>query len=101
MFVHHVFFWLREPDNRADLDRLVEGLNALSKVPMIRMHHIGVPAETRRDVIDSGYSVSWLTLFDDAEGQDTYQTHPIHLEFVETCSSLWSKVVVYDSTDRG
>jgi hypothetical protein len=64
------------------------------------MHHIGVPASTRRDVIDSGYSVSWLTLFDDAEGQDTYQTHPIHLEFVETCSSLWEKVVVYDSKDR-
>ncbi|MDH4059117.1 MAG: Dabb family protein, partial [Cyclobacteriaceae bacterium] len=34
---------------------------------------------------------------DDVGGQDTYQTHPIHLKFIEECSSLWSKVIVYDS----
>jgi hypothetical protein len=101
MFVHHVFFWLRNPDSKSDLDRLVEGLQALSKVSTIRMHHIGLPADTRRDVIDSGYSVSWLTLFDDAQGQDVYQTDPIHLEFVEKCSPLWNRVVVYDSVEKG
>ncbi|MEC7471585.1 MAG: Dabb family protein, partial [Pseudomonadota bacterium] len=26
-----------------------------------------------------------------------YQTHPLHVKFVEQCSHLWSKVVVYDS----
>ncbi|HEU0111987.1 MAG TPA: Dabb family protein, partial [Flavisolibacter sp.] len=32
----------------------------------------------------------------DLEGQKTYQDHPIHKKFVEDCSHLWEKVVVYD-----
>jgi hypothetical protein len=31
--------------------------------------------------------------------RDSYQTDPIHLKFVEECSMLWKKVVVYDSVD--
>ena len=99
MFVHHVFFWLANPTSKSDLDRLIEGLKTLSGIPAIRMHHIGMPAATDRDVIDRSYSVSWLTVFEDAEGQDAYQKDPIHLAFVESCSQLWSRVLVYDSVD--
>ena len=38
-------------------------------------------------------------IFDDVSGQETYQEHPIHKKFVERCSHLWSRVVVYDSID--
>src|SRR5688572_21067493 len=99
MFIHHVYFWLKNPGNKDDRARLVEGLKKLSKVSTIRMHHIGQPAATNRDVIDTTYAISWLVLFDDKAGQDSYQTDPIHLKFVEECSSLWSKVIVYDSID--
>jgi hypothetical protein len=99
IFVHHVYFWLKNPDSKADKDKLVEGLQKLSKVKTIKMFHIGQPATTNRDVIDRSYAISWLVLFDNKANQDSYQTDPIHLKFVEECSSLWTKVVVYDSED--
>ena len=99
IFVHHVYFWLNDPTNEADKATLLKGLKKLKKVPNIKKSHIGVPAATNRDVIDRSYSVSWLCLFNTAEDQEIYQTHPIHLKFVETCKQTWSKVVVYDSVD--
>ncbi len=101
IFVHHVYFWLKNPDSKADKAKLVEGLQKLSKVKTIKMFHIGQPAATNRDVIDRTYAISWLVLFDNKANQDSYQTDPIHLKFVEECSGLWSKVVVYDSEDAG
>jgi hypothetical protein len=96
-FIHHVYFWLKNPENINDLNKLIEGLNKLSAVTTISNFHIGKPASTKREVIDSSYSVSWLLLFNNKEDQDSYQTDPVHLKFVEQCSHLWSKVVVYDT----
>ena len=98
--VHHVFFWLKNPDSREDLNKLLEGLRTLEKIESVRKIHIGVPASTaKRDVVDSSYSASELIFFDDVAGQDAYQVHPIHKKFVEQCSYLWQKVIVYDSMD--
>ena len=97
MFIHHVYFWLKNPDSKDDKAKLLEGLRKLSKVKTIKMFHIGEPASTNRDVIDRTYAASWLAMFDNQGAQDSYQTDPIHLKFVEDCSSLWSKVIVYDS----
>ena len=99
LFVHHVYFWLDNPDSSEDLKKLLEGLQKLSKVKTIKMFHIGKPAGTNRDVIDGSYSVSWLLLFENRAKQDSYQTDPIHLKFIDECKHLWKKVVVYDSID--
>ncbi|HEY0680079.1 MAG TPA: Dabb family protein [Chitinophagaceae bacterium] len=99
LFVHHVYFWLKNPGNETDLKKLAEGLVKLTKIKTIKMYHIGKPADTDRGVIDTSYSLSWLTIFENKAGQDSYQTDPIHLKFVEECAGLWSKVVVYDSVD--
>lgn len=96
-FIHHVYFWLKNPESINDRNQLIEGLYKLSAVTTIKGFHIGKPASTKRDVIDSSYSVSWLLIFNNKEDQDSYQTDPIHLKFVEECSHLWSKVVVYDT----
>jgi hypothetical protein len=98
-FVHHVFFWLENPGSKEDRDLLIAGLKKLSVAGTIRQFHIGQPAGTNRDVIETSYAVSWLLLFDTAADQDAYQNDPIHLQFVKECSSLWSKVVVYDSVN--
>lgn len=98
--VHHVFFWLKNPNSKEDLEKLIEGVNSLKKIESLRMVKIGLPAATiKRDVIDDSYSLSLLTFFDDVKGHDIYQDHPIHTHFVTTYSPLWNKVVVYDSTD--
>lgn len=99
VFVHHVYFWLKKAGSAEDTDKLVAGLKKLSAVKTIRQFHIGKPAATSREVIDGSYAVSWLVLFDNKADQDSYQADPIHLKFVEECSSLWQKVVVYDSVD--
>ena len=99
MFIHHVYFWLKNSGNKEDKAKLIDGLKKLSKVKTIKNFYIGQAAPTRREVIDSSYDVSWLLFFDNAADQDSYQTDPIHLKFVEECSSLWTKVTVYDSVD--
>ena len=99
VFIHHVFFWLKNPGNKIDRDKLVEGLTKLSKVTTIKNFHIGKPANTSRGVIDTSYDISWYNEFASDEDQASYQTDPIHLKFVEDCSHLWQKVVVYDSVD--
>ncbi|HEY6899684.1 MAG TPA: Dabb family protein [Puia sp.] len=96
-FVHHVFFWLKNPDSKEDRAALVAGLQKLTRLDFLKEYHIGIPAATNRGVIDSSYAVSWLLVFASAADEEKYQTHPMHLEFVRECSSLWNKVVVYDS----
>lgn len=100
MLAHHVYFWLKNPGSKEDLKKLLDGIKTLEKIETVRGFHVGVPASTeKRDVVDNSYSASELILFDDVKGQDVYQTHPIHVKFVENCSSLWTKVIVYDSMD--
>jgi hypothetical protein len=99
IFIHHVFFWLKNPDSREDELALVAGLKKLSSVETIRSFHIGKPANTNRDVIERTYSVSWMLVFDNLEDEESYQPHPVHKQFIQDCSHLWKKVVVYDSVD--
>lgn len=97
--MHKVFFWLKNPESTEDRDKLIAGLKTLAAIETVRGIHIGVPASTeKREVVDNSYQVSELLMFDDVAGQDAYQVHPIHKKFVDDCSHLWSKVVVYDST---
>jgi hypothetical protein len=98
-FIHHVYFWLKNAGSKEDRAKLVEGLQKLSKVTTIKAFHIGQPADTNRDVIERTYAISWCLIFDSAADQESYQTDPIHLKFVEECAHLWSKVIVYDSVD--
>lgn len=97
LFIHHVYFWLAFPEKQEDHAALLAGLKALSKVPFIQQFHIGIPASTNRDVIDTSYQFSWLAVFPDKATQDAYQTDPIHLQFVADCKHLWKEVKVLDS----
>jgi len=99
IFIHHVFFWVKDSNSKDDLAALVNGLKKLSAAKTIRQYHIGVPATTNRSVIDNSYSVSWCLIFDNKDDEESYQVDPIHLNFVKECSHLWNKVVVYDSVD--
>ena len=98
--VHHVFFWLKNPGSKEDLRKLLAGLETLRKIETVKSMHIGVPAETEpRPVVDASYSASELMFFDSVEDQKVYQDHSIHRKFIDDCSELWERVVVYDSTD--
>jgi hypothetical protein len=96
--IHHVFFWLKNPQSKEDLAKLLAGLRTLTKIESVRGAHFGVPASTeKREVVDNSYSASEVLFFDDAAGQKIYQDHAIHQKFVADCSHLWERVVVYDA----
>jgi hypothetical protein len=96
--VHHVFFWLKNPQSKEDLAKLLAGLRSLAAIETVRGVHFGVPASTeKRDVVDSSFSASEILFFDDVAGQKTYQDHAIHKKFVADCAHLWERVVVYDA----
>lgn len=96
-FVHTVFFWLKNPEKATDKAQLRAGMHTLTGIAEIKTAYIGEPAATNRGVIDTSYSLSQTFIFDSKEDQDIYQTHPIHLAFVEACKHLWERVVVYDA----
>ena len=97
VFVHHVYFWLKAPGDPEAREALVAGLRRLTAAPDILWSHIGLPAESERGVVDDSYSVSWLVFLADRAAEERYQVDPIHLKFVEDCSPLWERVVVYDT----
>ncbi len=98
--IHHAIFWLKNPTSIEDRDKLVEGVKTLSKIEIIGELRVGILANTeKRDVVDNTWSVSEIMFFSDLANQASYQTHPIHLEFIKNYSHLWSKVIVYDAVD--
>jgi hypothetical protein len=98
-FVHHVFFWLIEPNDKNQVARFETALRELVTIGDIRQYHLGKPAGTRREVIDSTYHYSLLILFEDDKGHDAYQVHPEHDKFRLVAGELCSKVLVYDSVN--
>ena len=100
--IHQVYFWLKNPDSKEDLARLLQGLRTLGKIETVKNIYIGLPAATEsRDVVDASFSVSELLFFDSLKGQKEYQDHPIHQQFIKDCAHLWERVVVYDSMSVG
>lgn len=101
MLIHHVYFWLKNPNSAADRKKFEEGIGKLTQVKNIYQSHFGVPAGTEnRDVVDHSYTYSLMVMFTSQADQDAYQIDPIHIQFVSDCADLWTKVVVYDSIDR-
>lgn len=97
---HQVYFWLKNPGSVEDRELLINGIKTLRKIETVQKLTIGIVAATeKRPVIDDTWGVSELALFKDLAGQANYQTHPIHLDFVKNYSHLWSKVVIYDSSE--
>jgi len=100
ILIHHVYFWLKNPEDSKTRDKFEKALKKLVTIDEIKNYHIGIPASTReRDVVDHSYSYSLMVIFENKENQDIYQKHPIHLDFVEQNEQLWEKVKVYDSVD--
>lgn len=97
MFLHSVYFWLSNPESADDRAALQAGVESLRGISAIQTAYVGVPAQTRRPVIDHSYDLSLVLVFADKAAHDAYQDHPVHLEFVAECKHLWSQVKIYDA----
>ena len=97
MFIHAVYFWLRDNLTSAERDRFAAGLRSLRGIEGVRHGYIGVPAPTDRPVIERGYSNSLVLVFADQAGHDAYQVHPVHDRFRAECGAFWTTVRIFDS----
>ena len=98
-FSHHVFFWLKEPQNQEAYQQLYKALQKLGQITEIAAAHIGRSSinDFDKSVTDASYTFSVLLLFATKEAEEKYLVHPLHKQFIEENKHLWSKVVVYDS----
>ena len=97
-FRHTVFFWLKEPKNKLHRNTFETSLKRfIDNSKFVQNKHIGTPAETDRAVIDSTYTYCLSVSFLNKKDHDNYQEESGHVTFIEESSSLWEKVLVYDS----
>ena len=97
MLVHSVYFWLKPDLSEADRTTFKEGLESLAGIPVVNAIKVGTPAATpERPVIDASYDFGLMVLLDNMADHDVYQQHPLHQSFLEHCSGMWDRVVVYD-----
>lgn len=100
MFVHAVYFWLRDDLSDDERRAFEEGVQSLTTIDGIDRAYTGVPASTDRPVIDRSYSYALIVVFPDQAAHDAYQEHPTHGRFRKGCAHVWRKVQIYDSVAR-
>ena len=98
MLVHTVIFWLKNDLSDEERSTFFEEVDTLGTIPSVEDFHLGTPAQTpKRPVIDDSYDCAVTVVLQDLAAQDQYQIDPIHQEFIDTCSSFWERVVIYDA----
>lgn len=97
-YVHTVYFWFKNPQNKADKQKFEASLKKfLAASKYAKTKFIGFPPKATRDVVDDSFNYSLVLTFSSAEEQAKYQKEPAHDVFVNECKDLWAKVIVYDS----
>ena len=97
MLTHHVLFWLKADTSDEQKAAFRKGIESLSGIETVETIHVGTPAPIERAVVDTSYTFSLLTIFKDLAGHDVYQTHPLHLAFLDEFRQFFEKVIIYDS----
>jgi hypothetical protein len=101
MFIHAVYFWLREDLTPAERQHFADGLRSLAGIGGVERGYIGVPAATDRPVIERGYSRALILTFRDERAHDAYQVDPVHDRFRAECGGYWTTVRIYDTVTGG
>jgi hypothetical protein len=97
MFLHTVLFYPKPGLTAEGRAALLAGVRSLTTIASVRWSFVGVPAETRRPVIDHTYAIKLVVGFDDLAGHDVYQAVDVHLRFVKECQQYWERVQIYDA----
>jgi hypothetical protein len=97
MFVHSVYFWLRDDLTADAKQHFVDGIRSLTTIGSVTWGFVGTPASTDREIIDRSYSYALVVAFIDETAHDAYQVHPVHDRFREQCGGSWQRIVIYDA----
>lgn len=99
-FVHHVFFWLKSPDNAADRDLFQKEIAKMKAIETIVSWSVGTPAGTPRDVVDNSWTFDLVVTFKNKADWKVYNDHPLHKTFIKNAAHVWKRVQVYDSIQK-
>lgn len=97
MLSHHVLFWLKAETTEEQKADFKKGLESLEKIESVVNFHVGTPAAIDRAVVDTTYTFSLVIFFEGMAGHDVYQTHALHLAFLDEFRGLFEKVIIYDA----
>lgn len=97
MFIHSVYFSLRDDLTSPELAHFSRSLDALCGIDGVQHAWTGVPADTDRPVIERGYSWALILVFADEAAHDAYQVDPVHDRFRAECGGYWHAVRIYDA----
>jgi hypothetical protein len=97
-YVHAVFFTLKPETPDAAIDGLVDACcEELAKVPSVRKIESGRrDVNAAREVNDKDFHVGLVVYFDDKQGYDEYEIHPIHRNCVGKYREHFKSVRVCD-----
>jgi hypothetical protein len=96
--IHCVYFWLKKDLSEADRKTFEAELRLLGKISYLKQCKFGRPAKVElRPVVDLSFDWSTMVEFASEKDHDFYQSEcPEHRRFIDTCKSMWEKVIVYD-----
>lgn len=96
MITHVVIFWVDKP-HAENKSKLLAAAAKLGEIPGCLNFHTGGPVPSSRGAVDDSFAVAISMDFEDQETADTYQSHPLHKEFLAGAFKDYCKrFVVYD-----
>jgi len=97
LFVHSVYFWLKDDVTSEQHNEFVEVLRGLENIKSVEAIEVGEPAGTPRDIVDNSYDVALLVYFKDRAGHDLYQVDTIHTQAITVFEDWIKEIVIYDA----
>jgi hypothetical protein len=99
MFIHNVFFWLRNDLTPTERKLFATEVRRLVQISYLERGYVGTPAATeRRPVTDHSFDFAISLHFKSLEDHEFYQAKcPDHSRFVTTCKTFWERVIIYDA----
>lgn len=94
---HVVIVWLKQPGNQDAQSRIIGASQALTTIPGVVSLRVGTAVASERPIVDSSFDVALVVSFSDRAALDSYLTHPLHVQLVETTlKPLVERILVYD-----
>ena len=80
-----------------DIEIFENGLQKLTEIPSVEEGVYGKIADTApRSVVEKTFSYCLNIICKNVNLHNNYQEHKIHKIFINDCSHMWKKVIVYD-----
>jgi hypothetical protein len=95
---HIGLFWLKEPGNVADRQKLIAAAHRFARdIPEVQLLSVGQSVPKGSALLDTSFDICLIMQFDDQAAMDRYAKHPVHAQAAqEVFLPLSQKIQFYD-----